>query len=531
MVGTTLETGGTPFADEDGDISQKTRNWLDVVGSHVVELFQSKLAGQLVLDADPFTGVASCHVVYYGTEKDCAPSPKPCHGDCGWPPDEDMVEDDEAPDEPAESSIQSSHQNPEDQRQGTTERFRAFIARQTATKPGLPIERPLDVVRSDAGFTSGPIWIGGPGAYKGAHVHWSERDRGITHEQLMDACEGLSVADRRAAHVRAGEAATIAGRTPTVRDLLDALAVIRRRRAGMDDLQRMGQEFEDDLTDQAGARFGSTAAALANPAPGTIYTPCPATMAKIRDFVAQHDGSQLENAYDAPSSCGRSWDEAGSQGSHDAASCDPGCTHAPIRTEPVGWTTKPQVSNGLLAPGIWTGDNSGQTGTGEGYYMNHHVDMPAQEAKDGPNAVEPSLSADECETVSSASPAAPGGNPEDWRWVSPPEGELKSDIVEMEREIQALSEAHNLPRRMIAGDIGNNAEAEEFFSGIRGSGCPESDPEVTPDGIEIHHPVKCTGPMHIQADRSRDVWDIRASASVEAGGRFPAVDISAPIKD
>jgi hypothetical protein len=81
--------------------------------------------------------------------------------------------------------------------------------------------------------------------------------------------------------------------------------------------------------------------------------------------------------------------------------------------------------------------------------------------------------------------------------VNPPEGELKSDIVEMEREIQAMSESCSL----------------------------------TPDGIEIHHPVKCAGPMHIQADLSRDVWDIRASASVDAGGRLPAVAISKPIKD
>jgi hypothetical protein len=348
----------------------------------------------------------------------------------------------------------------------------------------------FDFARAKAGFSALPVWIGGPGPSEPYDIYWTEADRGITHDMLMDACDGISAEYRRLIHRNVGSLASLRHRRPTVTDLYNALLIYR-------------------------------------------------THARL----APHDGSPLESAY--PSSCGRSWDEAGSPVTRDAAlaelqrlgqefdaaPCDPGCTHAPIRTEPVGWTTKPQVSNGLLAPGVWTGDNSGQTGTGDGYYINHHVDRTPQDPKDGPNAVEPSLSADECETVSSASPAAPGGNPEDWRWVNPPEGELKSDIVEMEREIQALAEAHNLPRRMIAGDIGNNAEADEFFSGIRGSGCPESDPEVTPDGIEIHHPAKCTGPMHLQADLSRDVWDIRASASVEAGGRFPAVDISAPIKD
>ena len=71
--------------------------------------------------------------------------------------------------------------------------------------------------------------------------------------------------------------------------------------------------------------------------------------------------------------------------------------------------------------------------------MNHHVDMPAQEAKDGPNAVEPSLSADECETVSSASHAAPGGNPEDWHWVNPPEAELAGDAHEWDALTKHLS--------------------------------------------------------------------------------------------
>ena len=65
MAGTTLETDGKPFIDEDGDITPKVRNWLDVVGSHLIELLKSGREGELQLRADPFAGIADCKVRYF----------------------------------------------------------------------------------------------------------------------------------------------------------------------------------------------------------------------------------------------------------------------------------------------------------------------------------------------------------------------------------------------------------------------------------------------------------------------------------
>ena len=138
------------------------------------------------------------------------PISTPCCGDCDHAPDE--AEDDEAPEEPAEEEPSgprryTSAMRPDGDISGTAE---------------LPIERPLDVVRSDAGFTGGPVWVGGPGAYEGPHCYWTEADRGLTHAMLMDACTGLSLEGRREAHVRAGAA----GQTVTA--LYEALLAQKR---------------------------------------------------------------------------------------------------------------------------------------------------------------------------------------------------------------------------------------------------------------------------------------------------------------
>lgn len=166
--------------------------------------------------------------------------------------------------------------------------------RPAAAKNELPIERPLDVERSDAGFTSGPVWIGGPGEFDGPHVYWSERDRGITHDMLMDACEGLSLEGRREAHIRAGAAGQ------TVTDLYNAL--LERKRIEMaayastfDPLDMGPIPHEDELVEQINARFG--------PALESAYDARP-----VADVVEALEGTQPTTG---PSSCGRSWDDAG----------------------------------------------------------------------------------------------------------------------------------------------------------------------------------------------------------------------------
>ena len=289
---------------------------------------------------------------------------EPCHGDCGWPPDEDLVEG-EVPEEQAE-----------DRPQDTTARFRAFVARQNAAKPELPIERPLDVERSDAGFTSGPIWVGGPGVYDGPHIYWSEVDLGITHDMLMDACEGLSLEGRREAHIRAGASGQ------TVTDLYNAL--LERKRVEM-------------------AAYASTFA----PALERAYTAEGIPVAEALEGTPPTTG---------PSSCGISWDEAG---------------------EPA---TAEETASEQLFRILDTFDR-----------------IAAEQPQDGPNFAELPLSADVSETGCAASPAAPGGNPEDWRWVNPPETELAGDAHEWD----ALTKHLEDPRPSPAGP----GQSNSTFSG------------------------------------------------------------------
>jgi hypothetical protein len=133
----------------------------------------------------------------------------------------------------ADQGFASQHGSPISARPATAEEIAAYTAScpQAAVEAPNPPERPIDVERSDAGFTSGPIWVGGLGQYEPPGVYWSVVDRGITHAMLMDACEGLSDDERREAHVRVKERALDALFFPSVRDLIDALAWVRQHKA------------------------------------------------------------------------------------------------------------------------------------------------------------------------------------------------------------------------------------------------------------------------------------------------------------
>ena len=553
---------------------------------------------------------------------------EPCHGDCGWPPEEDLV-DDEAPDEPAE-----------DQPQNTAERFRAFVAKQNAAKPELSAERHLDIERSDAGFTSGSIWVGGLGEYEGHGVYWAESDRGITHDQLMDACEGLSDDERREAHRRAANLATVRFRSPTVRDLLTALGVVRRRRDSQSDdtpnlinvngfcsvcmaeltssafdvsavppsgarvalhERRIWQEVEPersvvdvvealeatptprDIVDiepdrlqelgqggGGGANYGGGKNATWTRSDGSLGVTTNVIDGRPHPTLEECGGDLMEWA-NAPGAGWRScwerppelgfppyagvahhpldpdrgtripresrkcievdadaasfltkatspnlnWDTSGSfpvAELHDgipissdgereggeyrgavqqmadeiadkygeslkalADGAEPGCTHAPVHTESTGWTIGWQDSFGRECP--------------EGPHAAPFAKpVPPQEAQDAPNAAPLPQPADASEAGCAASSAAPGGNPADWRWVNPHETELAGDAHEWD----ALTKHLEDPRPSPVGPCQTNTTAPT----LRG---PLFPPPVG--------------------------W-VKGDA-----GRFPAVDISGPIKD
>jgi hypothetical protein len=122
------------------------------------------------------------------------------------------------------------------------------------------------IERARAGFSPEAVWVGGAGPSEGPAIYWSEADRGITHTMLMDACEGLSDAERRTAHALAAGLAI--GQSPTVTDLLAALAEIHERKLDAapecslldvaDELDALPEfiPHEDELVEQINARFG-----------------------------------------------------------------------------------------------------------------------------------------------------------------------------------------------------------------------------------------------------------------------------------
>ena len=76
MAGTTLETDGKPFTRENGELTEKTVNWLNAVIAHMIELFKSGREGELQLRADPFAGIGDCKVRYFEPQDDTETGPR-----------------------------------------------------------------------------------------------------------------------------------------------------------------------------------------------------------------------------------------------------------------------------------------------------------------------------------------------------------------------------------------------------------------------------------------------------------------------
>ena len=218
----------------------------------------------------------------------------------------------------------------------------------------------------------------------------------------------------------------------------------------------------------------------------------------IAGVRARKGGSPLESAYadarpvadavDAlegtppttgPSSCGRSWDEAGSPVTRDAALAE-----LQRLGQEFDAAAREFGDLGWMSPII---DAAKDLSLEELEHLVDTLENP-QEPKEAPNPAEPSPSADSCETGSAASHAAQGGNPEDWRWVNPPETELAGDAHEWDALTKHLKE----PRPSPVGPGQTNTTAPT----LRG---PLFPPPVG--------------------------W-VKGDA-----GRFPAVDVSEPIKD
>jgi hypothetical protein len=164
---------------------------------------------------------------------------------------------------------------------------------------GACVNSPVDE-RSDAGFCSGPIWIGGLGKYEGPGVYWSEADRGITHKQLMDACEGLSDAERREVHLRVRERALNTVVSPSVRDLLDALAWVRQHKAEAAAPFDLAADVDwapgDDGLEQRSLL--DAVEAMDGPKPAELPLPAAETDASLRAFLRAKQSAGEELASD-----------------------------------------------------------------------------------------------------------------------------------------------------------------------------------------------------------------------------------------
>jgi hypothetical protein len=256
----------------------------------------------------------------------------------------------------------------------------------------------------------------------------------------MEACEGLSDAERRAAHVRAGEVATAIGGHPTVRDLIDALAEIRERKLdGADEYSVV------DVVDRL------------------ERAPTTRDIADVELDRLQELGQEAVQT---------SWKEG-----------DP-----------------------VIVPS-------------EHHYRQFPESRPIQEPQDGPNAAALPQPADASGTGSDASPAASGGDLEsaygaDLDAIAAEQFDVRRTPGETDSSLRAFLRAKQ--------------RADDDLSGCRWVNpvATATDPAADREALARVAPA-----LHRSSDLTGAWRGIAGSQAVEAGGRFPAVDISDAVND